>query len=118
LPIIQKATEAYKFWHGFHGKFPRLSKFSLGGKIDTLFVELMEMLFLARYSTGESKLGYVNSAGAKLDLIKFFIQIAWEISALDHKQFATMSAPLNEIGKMIGGWQKQLQTQGRSDGPS
>lgn len=95
-------------WHVFHSSFPRLSKFSLGGKIDTLFSEFLENLFLARYAASERKLLHVNSAGAKLDLLKFFIQIAWEIKALDHKKFAALSIPLNEIGKMIGGWQKQL----------
>lgn len=70
----------------------------------------MENLFLARYATNERKLVLINAAGAKLDLLKFFIQIAWEIKALDHKKFAALSSPLNEIGKMIGGWQKQIQT--------
>lgn len=70
----------------------------------------MESLFLARYAAGEKKLGHINTAGAKLDLLKFFVQIAWEVKALDHKKFAVLSGPLNEVGKMIGGWQKQLST--------
>lgn len=109
LPIIQKATEAYKLWHAFHNSFPRLSKYSLGGRIDTLFADMMEQLFLARYATGARKLAHLNEAGARLDILKFFIQIAWEIKALEHKKFAALSPSLNEIGKMIGGWQKQLQ---------
>lgn len=105
--MIQKATEAYKLWHGFHNAFPRLTKFSLGGKIDTLFCELMENLFLARYATRDNKQAFIGTASLKLDLLKFFIRIAWEIEVLDHKRFAAMLAPLNDIGNMIGGWQKQ-----------
>lgn len=28
---------------------------------------------------------------------------------LDHKKFAAISVPLNEIGKMVGGWKKSLE---------
>jgi hypothetical protein len=69
----------------------------------------MENLFLARYASAVQKLAYVNAAGAKLDLIKFFMQIGWEVKVLDHKKFATISVPLNEIGKMVGGWKKSLE---------
>jgi hypothetical protein len=108
LPIIQKATEAYKMWHEFHNKFPRLSKFSLGQRLDDLFVEMMENLFLARYASGERKIDYLNIAATKHDLLKFLLQVAWEIQALNHKRFATLSEPISEIGKMIGGWQNDL----------
>ncbi len=42
-------------------------------------------------------------------LLKFFIQIGWEVKVLDHKKFAAISVPLNEIGKMVGGWKKSLE---------
>lgn len=97
-------------WHGIHNTFPRLSKYSLGEKIDALFVAMLENLFLARYSDNASKFLHLQTAGAKLDLLKFFLQVSWEIKVLDHKQFASISEPLHAIGKMVGGWQKQLKT--------
>ena len=51
---------------------------------------------------------YVQKAIAKLDLIKFFLQITWEIKALDNKKYIILSEKLNEIGKMLGGWYRQL----------
>ncbi|MEK7134943.1 MAG: four helix bundle protein [Patescibacteria group bacterium] len=44
----------------------------------------------------------------KLDLLKFFLQISWEVKVLDNKKFILLSEKLNEIGKMIGGWLRQL----------
>jgi hypothetical protein len=70
---------------------------------------MMENLFLARYATKGDKLAFVDAAGAKLDLIKFFMQIGFELKILDHKKFAAISLPLNEIGKMVGGWKKSLE---------
>jgi hypothetical protein len=70
---------------------------------------MMGNLFLARYANTDQKLSFINSAGIKLDLIRFFMQVGWEVNVLDHKKFAAISVPLNEIGKMIGGWKKSLE---------
>ena len=53
----------------------------------------------------------------QVDLLKFFLQIAWEINSLENKKFIALSEPLNEVGKMLGGWYRQLekQTQPQSD---
>src|SRR3989344_9174534 len=109
LPILQKMVEAYKSWHNFLPHFPRLSRYTLGTKIDTIFTEILELLLLARYADKNNKPLLINKAIAKLDCLKFFLQIAWEIKALDNKKFTHLSQPLIEIGRMLGGWRKQLQ---------
>ena len=109
LPILNRATEGYKMWHEFLQHFPRLSRYSLGARIDTLFAEVLELIFLAKYSNKNDKLLFINKATIKLDLLKFFLQIAWTIKALDNGKYARLSKPLNEIGKMLGGWRKLFQ---------
>lgn len=101
--------DVYKIWHAHYSNFPRLSKFTLGVKIDSLFTDLIELLYLAAYSSAELKSVLVLKAATKLDLLKFFMQAAWEIRCLDQKKYAALAAPLNEIGKDIGSWQKYLQ---------
>jgi len=80
----------------------------MGEKIDSLFLEVTELAFLAGYFYKAQKLPYVQKAAVKLDLLKFFFQIVWEIKALDNKKFILLSEKLNEIGKMLGGWSKQV----------
>ncbi len=41
-------------------------------------------------------------------MLKFFLQIAWEINAIDKNKYIALSQPLVEIGKMLGGWKKKL----------
>lgn len=43
-----------------------------------------------------------------MDLLKFFLQVAWEIGALDNKKYAMISEPLGEAGRMLGGWLKKM----------
>lgn len=44
-----------------------------------------------------------------MDLLKFFLKLAWEIKALKDKEYLAISTPLTQGGKMLGGWSKQLQ---------
>lgn len=83
----------------------------MGAKIDSLFLETLELTFISAYQGRFEKLPYIQKAAAKLDLLKFFLQIAWEIKALDHKKYQMLAVPLVEIGKMYGGWIRQIQTQ-------
>lgn len=98
--------DTYKIWHAHYSNFPRLSKFSLGAKIDSLFTDLIELIFVAGYAGADQKYTLVVRAATKLDLLKFFMQIAWEVRCLDHKKYAALSVFLNEIGKDLGNWQK------------
>lgn len=111
LPILQKAADAYKLWHDYLQHFPRLSRYTLGTKIDALFLDTVELILLAGYSTKDQKLAIVNRAAMKLDATKFFLQTAWEMKFFDNKKYALVSEPLSEVGKMLGGWRKQLQNE-------
>ena len=109
LPLLQKLTSAYKLWHSFLSHIPRLTRYSLGEKVNQLFIELIELTLAATYSGREQKAAVVERASLKLDLLKYFVQIAWELKALDNQKFGALSQPLGEAGKMLGGWSKQLQ---------
>jgi len=111
IPIIQRLIEIYKLWHEYIQHFPKNSKYTLGSKIDNLFLEIIGLLFSASYLNKQEKLPIITKASNDLDLLKFFLQIAWEIKVLDNKKYITLSEKLNEIGKMLGGWRKQLITQ-------
>ncbi len=91
--------------------FPRMSRFTLGSKIDRIFLEVIEYLLVAGYASREKKQIVVNQASAKLDTLKFFLKIAWKSKALTNGKYTELSAPVAEIGKMLGGWRKQLSSE-------
>lgn len=65
-------------------------------------------MLIAGYTARERKLVMVQQASAKLDTLKFFLKVAWQAKALQSKKYAELSAPVAEIGRMLGGWRKQL----------
>ena len=109
MPILSKAAAAYKNWHTYLIHFPRLDKYTLGTKIDNLFCDLIELLLEAYHTNRETKLEIITTACVRLDAIKYFVKIAWELKAINTKNYTDLSLNLNEIGKMLGGWKKQAQ---------
>jgi len=94
-------------WQDFLPNLPKTSRYSLGSKIDSTFIEITELIYIACSLQGKNKLSFLLKSSAKLDLLKFFLRISWEIRALDHKKYIALSEHLDEIGKMLGGWIRQ-----------
>lgn len=89
-------------------RFPKTSRYTLGAKIDGLFVETLEQIVIASFLERTEKLPFVKKAIIKLDVLKFFLETAWEINALQEAHYILLSDPLHETGKMLGGWRNQL----------
>lgn len=108
LTIIDRLTKTYILWQDTIPHLPKKSRFSLGAKIDTFFLSSIELIFISSTMPKDKKLPYLQKAISQFDLLKFFLKIAWEIKAIDNKKYLLLSEPLNEIGRMLGGWQNNL----------
>ena len=111
LPVLQKIKTAYVLWFGYYQTLPKIQRYSLGQKIDNLFVEIIEAVATASFLLKKEKLPYVRRAIQKLDALKILLMVLWETKTLDNKKYTALSAPLEEIGKMLGGWNGQLTKQ-------
>ena len=109
LSILERLISVYKLWHEFVQHFPKKFKYTLGNKIDFLFIETLDFIFTASHIARDQKLPIIQKASTKLDLLKFFLQISWELKALDNRHYILLSEPLNEIGRMMGGWIRQVE---------
>lgn len=106
IPIIAKLNEAYKLWHSFLIHLPKITRYTLGEKIDNLFTGCLEIALLASYRPKDKKMELIEQLNAKFDTLKFFIKLLWEIKEIDTNKLTTLSIPLTEVGRMIGGWMK------------
>ena len=48
----------------------------------------------------------LNKAITKLDIVKFFTQLAWEIKLIPTDKYSQLISGLEEIGRQLGGWKK------------
>lgn len=111
LSIINNTVGLYKLWQEYLPHFPKTSRYSLGIKIDVLIIDIAGLMFTAGRMPKNQKLPYLKSSGIKLDTLKFLLQMAWEIKSLDNKKYIIISEKLDAIGKMLGGWTKQVEKQ-------
>lgn len=103
-----KIKSAYILWCSEYQKLPKTHRYTLGQKTDTLFVELIEAVAIATFLSREEKQPWVRLAIRKLDTAKVLILILWETRSFNDKAYIRLSLPLDEIGRMLGGWNGQL----------
>jgi hypothetical protein len=110
IPVVLKLKDTYILWQTYARHFPKTHRYTLGSKIDDLFLVTIEYCFLASYSNLGDKIPLVDKAISRVDLIKLLLQMSYEIKALDTKYYIKLGEGTYDIGKMLGGWRKQLQT--------
>lgn len=111
LPLLQKLKSAYLLWYGYYQTLPKLHRHSLGQRIDTLCVEIIEAVAIASFLKPEEKHPYVRVAIRKSDTLKILLMVLWETKSLDDKKYIALSIQFEEIGRMLGGWSGQLTKQ-------
>lgn len=87
---------------------PKSERYNLGQKIDGLIVEILETLHQASFSQIQTKIAMLGSALVKVDSLRFFIQLCWELKLLSNGNFSLIGQEIEDVGKMIGGWRKGL----------
>lgn len=85
-----------------------MHRYSLGAHIDNLFIEVIEAIAQAAFIPRQEKLPWVRLAIRKLDALKVLLMMLWETKSLDTKKYAALSEKVDEVGKMLGGWNGQL----------
>lgn len=111
LPVLAKVKEGYLLWYKFYQDLPKSHRHSLGQRIDTLFVEIIEAISAASFLSRDEKHPYVRLAIRKADTLRLLLLVLWETKSLDDKKYLALSVKLDEAGKMLGGWSGQLTKQ-------
>lgn len=91
-----------------HRNFPKTERFSLGQKISLLFINVLESTSVASYLPPDQKIIELGRIISRLDILKFFSQLAWENKLIPNEKFAELSEKFEEIGRQLGGWRKGL----------
>ena len=107
LPLLRKAKEIYVIWYNYYQTLTKTHRYSLGVRIDNLFVEIIESIAVASFLSREEKHPWVRLAIRKTDTLKILMMVLWETKSIDNKKYIALSEKMDEIGKMLGGWSGQ-----------
>ena len=106
--MLGRVKKLYILWYGYYQSLPKVHRHSLGQRIDTLFVEIIEAISVASFLSKSEKLPYVRLATRKVDTLKVLLLVLWETRSIDDKKYVALSLQIEDIGKMLGGWNGQL----------
>jgi hypothetical protein len=110
LPILERIKSTYVLWHDYHSILPKTHRYSLGNRIDGLFIEAIEAISTAAFLSREEKMPCVRLAVRKVDTLKLLLLILWETKSLDTKKYVALSQKVDDIGRMLGGWFRNIET--------
>ena len=103
--------ELYLNWVGFYQTLPKHHRHSLGQKIDTIFVEIIEAISIASFLSRDEKQPWVRLAIRKTDTVKVLLMVLLEAKSIEDKKYIMLSEKMEGIGKKLGGWNGQLLNQ-------
>jgi hypothetical protein len=106
--ILQRIKDGYLLWINIVPHIPKSARYTIGARIENKFLDLLELSYASYFSKKEGKTEKITACVLILDTLKFIISISWEAKYISHKQYERLALNLDEVGKMLGGWKKQL----------
>jgi hypothetical protein len=89
-------------------KFPRSQKFVLGDRMETLMLDILELLIEAAYS--KKKQAVLRSANLKLEQLRYLVRLSKDLKLLNLKTYEFSARAIDGVGTSVGGWLKYSAT--------
>jgi len=106
IPIIKKSRELYSRTHKMIFSLPKFERYSLGERMETALLDLIELTVLANSEAKITKKAILRRANAKNETLKILYALVFELELIEFKSYIDFENRLIENGKMINGWIK------------
>lgn len=106
--ILVRIKEGYLIWVNIVPHIPKGARYTIGSRIENRFLDLLELSYAAYFTEKEKKAEKISECILLLDTLKFLISVAWEGKLISNAHCESVSSKLEEIGRMFGGWKKNL----------
>ncbi len=101
---VQRAYELAAWLLPKVEKFKRESKFTLGERLISASLDLLEALASAAYESNKTAL--LAHASRRLNALRMLVRLSKDLRLLGVDQYGFAAEHIDEIGRMIGGWRK------------
>ncbi len=83
---------------------PRVERFAVGTRIDSLYLDLLELLRKATFAEPKNKIVLLEDSNIIIDSLRFFYQLAWEAKLVKDEQYTELAVMIEEVGRQVGAW--------------
>jgi hypothetical protein len=108
IPIFHKMYDFYQLLHRYHQRIPKSDRYVLWQRCENIALDAMETLIDTGHYFGDERISRLRNFSNKIDLLKVLIRLSHEHRSIDNSQYLSLQNLLQQIGKMIGGWMKQV----------
>ena len=102
--VIDDCHELLKWLIPLLDQFPRTRRFTLGERLESGLLAVLEECVDAAYS--KHKRSQLNSANRRLSSVRHLWRLAYELRVIPRNRYFHGSQRLVDIGTQIGAWQK------------
>jgi hypothetical protein len=95
-------------WVDFVPHISKTARFTIGQRIENKFLDLLELAYSTYFSKKDGKYERVSECIFLLDTLKYLVSVAWEAKFIPNGKYEELSLKFSEIGRMLGGWQNNL----------
>jgi len=109
LILYQKLYDFLLYIYPVIAKFPKYEKFTMQMQIKNCVIDLARMVVKANKST--AKKSHLYDVDIQLEELRLLIRLAHDLRYINPHQYGVISGKLSEIGNVLGGLIKQVQSQ-------
>lgn len=110
IPIFKKSYDLYKILHQFRIKVAKQDRHTLWQRLENSTLLVLEGILRAGAMSKNEKLPVLNEVSHSLNVTRVFIRLAKDTEVIDFKKYEDFSNRVDEIGRMLGGWIKQVKS--------
>lgn len=103
-PALEKWYQFLRWLVPTVEKFPKAQKFTLGDRIQSGALDVLERLIEATYSR-EARPA-LAAANLGLEKLRFLFRLATDLKLLDLRRYEFAARAIDEVGRLVGGWMK------------
>ena len=105
-PIFTRCYDLLRWLLPATVKFPREHRFVLAEQVQRAALALQDALLEAAYA--RQPLECLLGADVALARLRLYLRLCHDLDLLSHGQYRHVSQRVDEIGRLLGGWQKSL----------
>ncbi len=110
LPIIYKTYERYKASIDIITHLEKRWRYSLGVSMETSLLSCLDHLIMAKNAPKPFKASYLIKASSQLEITTLKLRLLLELNLANETKIFQTQALLAEVGRMLGGWIKAVQS--------
>ncbi|MBT3198043.1 MAG: diversity-generating retroelement protein Avd [Gammaproteobacteria bacterium] len=89
-------------------QFPRNRRFTLGERLESTLLEVLEQMTEATYSSNRRKGGALQRANLRLQVARHLWRLSQELKVISLRRYEHGARLMEELGKQVGGWSRAM----------